>query len=181
MCSITKPNQTVLNICTRYKFSSKNISDFTNLHDEKNQIWKFCVNGIVSVIGTCVLVNGAALMRTHVRSPILRVTYSKCTQKNGHSEHPKHLFKLKGKKIITILSSKFCFSGSIDMYFQLNIVSCAVVGAYGFILALDVYVGSGMKYIVINSLRHGTDVEYVKVLVTGPFTTKGEYRKKNLS
>ena len=61
------------------------------------------------------------------------------------------------------------------VYFQLNIVSCAVVGAYGFILAIDVYVGSGMKYIVINSLRHGTDVEYVKVLITGPFTTKGEY------
>ena len=30
-----------------------------------------------------------------------------------------------------------------------------------------------MKYIVMNSLRHGTDVDYVKVIVTGPFTTKG--------
>lgn len=54
----------------------------------------------------------------------------------------------------------------------LNILSCAVVGGYGFILAIDIYIGSGMKYIVMNSLRHGTDVEYVKVLVTGPYTTK---------
>lgn len=54
----------------------------------------------------------------------------------------------------------------------LNILSCAVVGAYGFILAIDIYIGGGMKYIVMNSLRHGTDVDYVKVIVTGPFTTK---------
>ena len=28
------------------------ISDFTDLHNEKNQIWQFRVNWIVSVIGT---------------------------------------------------------------------------------------------------------------------------------
>ena len=32
----------------------KNISDFTDLHNEKNQIWKFRVNEIVLVIGTLV-------------------------------------------------------------------------------------------------------------------------------
>ena len=30
----------------------KNISDFTDLHNEKNQIWKFRVNGSISVTGT---------------------------------------------------------------------------------------------------------------------------------
>lgn len=54
----------------------------------------------------------------------------------------------------------------------LNILSCAVIGSFGVILALDIYIGSGMKYIVINSLRHGTDTEYIKVIVTGPYTTK---------
>ena len=59
------------------------------------------------------------------------------------------------------------------MCLQLNILSCAVVGSYGFILAIDIYVGSGMKHILTNSLRHGTDVDYVKVIITAPFTTKG--------
>ena len=58
MCSITTPNETISNICTRYTFQrdffAKNIGDFTDLKNEKNQIWKFCVNRIVSVIGTCV-------------------------------------------------------------------------------------------------------------------------------
>ena len=50
MSSITTPNQTISNIRTRYKFFKENISDFTDLHNEKNQIWKFRVTGIVSVI-----------------------------------------------------------------------------------------------------------------------------------
>ena len=54
MSSITTPNQTVSNVRTRYIFSCfffrKNINHFTDLHNEKS-IWKFCVNGIVSVTG----------------------------------------------------------------------------------------------------------------------------------
>ena len=34
----------------------KNIGDFTDLHNEKNHIWEFRVNGIVSVTGTHVIV-----------------------------------------------------------------------------------------------------------------------------
>ena len=56
MSSITTPNQTISNICTRYKFFKEKITNFTYLHNEKNQIWKFRVNGIVSVIGTRVKV-----------------------------------------------------------------------------------------------------------------------------
>ena len=54
MSSITTPNKTILNIRTRYKFFKENISDFTDLNNEKNQIWKIRVNGIVSVFGTSV-------------------------------------------------------------------------------------------------------------------------------
>ena len=43
MSYITTPNH----IRTRYKLSRKNIGDFTDLHNEKNQIWKFRVNGII--------------------------------------------------------------------------------------------------------------------------------------
>ena len=48
MSSIATANQTILNIRTWYMF----FSDFTDLHNEKNQIWKFSVNGIVLIIGT---------------------------------------------------------------------------------------------------------------------------------
>ena len=54
MSSITTPNQTISNIRMRYKFFKEKYQRFTDLHNEKNQIWKFRVNGIVSVIGTCV-------------------------------------------------------------------------------------------------------------------------------
>ena len=57
MSSITTPNQTISNICTRYifqRFFQENIGNFTDLHNEKKTIWKFHVKGIVSVTGTCV-------------------------------------------------------------------------------------------------------------------------------
>ena len=38
MSSITTPNQTISNIRTRYKFFNENVSDFTDLNNEKNQI-----------------------------------------------------------------------------------------------------------------------------------------------
>ena len=50
MSSITIPNQTISNVCTRYIFQSfftKNIGDFTDLHNEKKSISKFPVNGIL--------------------------------------------------------------------------------------------------------------------------------------
>ena len=53
MSSITTPSQILSNVRIIYcTFSMKNIGDFTDLHKEKNQIWKFRVNGIFSVIGT---------------------------------------------------------------------------------------------------------------------------------
>ena len=54
MSAITTPNQTISNLAQGTSFSRKNIRDFTNLNNEKNQIWKSRINGIVSVIGTCV-------------------------------------------------------------------------------------------------------------------------------
>ena len=53
MSSITTPNQTISVIFAQgTSLSRKNISHFTDLNNEKNQIWKFRVNRIVLVIGT---------------------------------------------------------------------------------------------------------------------------------
>ncbi|XP_055995363.1 transmembrane 7 superfamily member 3-like isoform X2 [Ostrea edulis] len=51
----------------------------------------------------------------------------------------------------------------------LNIVSCSFIGSYLVILVPDIFLHSGMKYFVVNSLRHSTDVDYVSVINTGPF------------
>ena len=56
MSSITTPKPNNLEYSHKVHFSKsffrKNIGDFTDLHNEKNQIWKFGVKGIVSVTGT---------------------------------------------------------------------------------------------------------------------------------
>ena len=56
MNSITTPNQKQFRIITQGTFFQRvfreNISDFTELHNEKKSIWKLHVNGIVSVTGT---------------------------------------------------------------------------------------------------------------------------------
>ena len=56
--SITTPNQKQFQIFaqgTFFKvFFRENIGDFTELHNEKNSIWKLRLNGTVSVTGTCV-------------------------------------------------------------------------------------------------------------------------------
>ena len=47
--------ETISNIRTRYifqRFFRGNIGDFTDLHNEKNSIWKLRLNGTVSVTGT---------------------------------------------------------------------------------------------------------------------------------
>ena len=61
----TQP-ETILYIRTRYisqRVFRGNISDFTDLHNEKNSICKLHVNGIISVSGT----RGSPITRTHCR------------------------------------------------------------------------------------------------------------------
>ncbi|XP_061178645.1 transmembrane 7 superfamily member 3-like [Saccostrea echinata] len=51
----------------------------------------------------------------------------------------------------------------------LNILSCAFIGSYLIILVPDIFLHTGMKYIVVNSIRHSTDFDYINVINTGPF------------
>ena len=53
MSSITTPNQTISNFRTRFKFFKVNISEFTYLNNERNQIWKFCANELVLLNMDC--------------------------------------------------------------------------------------------------------------------------------
>ena len=48
-----------------------------------------------------------------------------------------------------------------------------MVGSYLFVLMLDMYMLSGIHYIILNSLRHGIHKDFVKVVITAPFTAKG--------
>ena len=56
MSSITTPNQKQFRIFAQGTFFKRyfreNISNFTELHNGKKSVWKFCANGIVSVTGT---------------------------------------------------------------------------------------------------------------------------------
>lgn len=64
---------------------------------------------------------------------------------------------------------------SASWIFQLNILSCSFVGSYLIVLVPDMFLSSGMKYVVLTSIRHSTDISYVNVLNTAPFTIKGNH------
>jgi len=68
------------------------------------------------------------------------------------------------------------------IYLQLNIMSCAFVGGYLSVLAVDLWLQTGLHMIVLNSLRHATKAEFItdKVLVSGPFLWPGMYTFKDL-
>lgn len=54
-----------------------------------------------------------------------------------------------------------------------NIVSCAVLGAYAVIVPIDHYIGSNLKYIVMNVIRRATVKEFRMAIVDPPFQMRG--------
>lgn len=77
----------------------------------------------------------------------------------------------------TNFQSKKSLSYYCIAMFQLNIISCAFIGSFLTTLAVDVWINSGLKYIVINTFRHAYNSEYLNVVVTGPFNSKGNIYK----
>ena len=76
MSSITIPNQTILNIHTRYvfqRFLRENIGDFTDLHNEKNNLEVSCKWNCFCYWNLCErlpnFVNVAALLGSHNQLP----------------------------------------------------------------------------------------------------------------
>ena len=59
------------------------------------------------------------------------------------------------------------------LYFQLHILSCAVVGSFLFVLMLDVYAGGSVRYVIAVSVWKATVPGYSSVLVDLPFQKTG--------
>ncbi|KAL0272852.1 UNVERIFIED_CONTAM: hypothetical protein PYX00_005678 [Menopon gallinae] len=53
-----------------------------------------------------------------------------------------------------------------------NIIACSIVGAYASVLAIDYYVGSNLRYIVINAIRRTTVPKFRHAIIDPPFQTK---------
>ena len=64
---------------------------------------------------------------------------------------------------------------NIFLFVQLNILSCSLIGSFLMVLVPDTFLHSGLKYIVLTSVRHSTDTTYIKVINTGPFNATGNY------
>lgn len=56
---------------------------------------------------------------------------------------------------------------------QSNIIACSVFGAYTIISPIDHYIGSNLKYIVINNVRRATNPDFKSAIVDPPFQTRG--------
>lgn len=54
-----------------------------------------------------------------------------------------------------------------------NIISCAVLGGYAVILPIDYYIGSSLKYIIVNVVRRITVRGFGRAVVDPPFQDNG--------
>ncbi|XP_049766035.1 transmembrane 7 superfamily member 3-like [Schistocerca cancellata] len=50
-----------------------------------------------------------------------------------------------------------------------NIISCAVLGAYATIIPIDYYIGSNLKYVLVNTIRRATVSGYNAAVINPPF------------
>jgi len=57
---------------------------------------------------------------------------------------------------------------------QLSLLSCAVIGSYLFVLAIDwFFIGSGVQQMVLNSIRKSAIPGFSSVYVTVPYQIAG--------
>lgn len=71
---------------------------------------------------------------------------------------------------ITILVSLLLLS----LVQKANIISCAVLGAYTVIIPIDHYIGSNLKYIIVNIIRRATVKDFRMAIIDPPFQMRGE-------
>lgn len=55
-----------------------------------------------------------------------------------------------------------------------NILATSILGGYAMIIPLDYYLGSNLRFILINSIRRATVPEFKWAIIDIPFQTKGE-------
>ncbi|RVE53028.1 hypothetical protein evm_002326 [Chilo suppressalis] len=57
----------------------------------------------------------------------------------------------------------------ISMTFEANILCCAVLGAYAAVYPIDIYLGSNLKYIIINTVRRAVVPKFNNAAILTPF------------
>ncbi|XP_041969552.1 transmembrane 7 superfamily member 3-like isoform X2 [Aricia agestis] len=58
---------------------------------------------------------------------------------------------------------------SISTTYHTNIACCAILGAYAFIYPIDHYIGSNLKYILVNTVRRAVVPNFNKAVISPPF------------
>lgn len=54
-----------------------------------------------------------------------------------------------------------------------NILACAIIGSYTFILPIDHYIGTNLKYIFINTMRRAIVENFEVAIIDPPYQWKG--------
>ena len=54
-----------------------------------------------------------------------------------------------------------------------SILSCAIVGSYAIITPIDHYIGSNLKYILVNVVRRATVEDFNWAVIQFPFQVRG--------
>ncbi|CAH2087930.1 unnamed protein product [Euphydryas editha] len=57
----------------------------------------------------------------------------------------------------------------VSMTFLSNILCCSILGAYATIYPIDYYLGSNLKYIIINTIRRAVVPQFNKAILSPPF------------
>lgn len=72
-----------------------------------------------------------------------------------------------------VSTNKPCFDPRNLLLLQANILACSVLGAFAIISPVDHYIGSNLKYIVINTIRRATIRDFRTAVIDPPFQTRG--------
>lgn len=73
--------------------------------------------------------------------------------------------------LVTLMTSLML----VSMTLLSNILCCAILGAYAIIYPMDFYLGSNLKYIMINIIRRATVPEFNKAVLSPPFEWRGNF------
>ncbi|CAH0591591.1 unnamed protein product [Chrysodeixis includens] len=60
----------------------------------------------------------------------------------------------------------------VSVTYAANILCCAILGAYATVLSLDYYLGSNLKFIIINTIRRAVVPNFNKAMLSPPFQLK---------
>ena len=76
-----------------------------------------------------------------------------------------------------LVSERFSFTFSMQVtwtFAQANIISCAVLGSYAVIIPIDHYIGSSLKYIIVNIVRRATIRGFGRTVLDPPYQDNGK-------